>query len=1424
VLILNDLNVEVTSRPRMWAPTREATGSAARHGYRLQNPRGCRVRISLKAEVSMHIRLLLVVLATTLVTFGDPISWRDDFESGDFRGGQWKPGSDKAVVNKASADTGKFGVELLGNTSLEKSYNASGLRNLILSFACRTEWLDSEDRILVDWYDGDRWTRMGEAHGDEWKRVQFKLGKEAHNNPFLKVRIRLSTIAFKGVAYFDDIMISADTDGSRVPVPPADCVPPNEAVNVPVRMKLTWQAGIDAEGYEFVITSNASDVRKGRIERSGTLLKANSYRPGELAGGTTYYWQVNGYNKNGSVDGLVWSFTTTTQPVAGSAKPVANAGGPYAAQPGEVIYLDASGSTDPDDDIVAYDWDLDGDGEFDDALGPRHKLVEKRATARLVRVRVRDAAGATDVDTAVVSVKLDDVIDWMNEQNVSINKSTVRKISGSGWNGGAFSHRALTEDGHLAVRGSWGGKRMIGLSSKDVGPQPFGIDYALYMNDRKLEIFERGQQKGSYGGFRPGEELRIEIDAGDVIYWRENEELRRVEHALPRGGFAMHADIAIETPNAEIMNIRLVMPPPEPPRIAAYSAGDPDNLDTFYGAGDSFKIRFHRATDQAGFDKGQVLDQKMVDRLFSFSPAPGRRYEGSWVSPEIFLLTILEPSAVEPVIGGATVRVAGQRPILHSREALTADEAPSPPLDGHWGSVMVQWADGQGVRIDGAEVARENRREGWDAGARSFRKLVDGAYFETTVTSRGKSRMIGLVQEMGDYHFRALSHAFFLHGSGALEAFQAGAQRGSLGQYAPGDTLRIELHGREVHYLRNGKLLRKALIAPEDLPAHVGAFIQSPGGKFGETLLVLPDPPVPYISEFVASDPDASEAGFTANDTLTIIFDRPTTRPPTALEELFDFQPPLAGDFQGEWLDARRYRITGVGTAPGIGTQTVAPKGTIYHAGSQVAADSRAATLSGSYQHSRDPLPVKNISNTSGDADLWQLVNGSGMRGDTHDTDPGGMWLAKSARPEFQIDLGRVCSVDQLAIWNRNSGAGDAMGRVDLAVSLDGEIWAPVASLQLRAGTGTQPVAGDYVSVHSDCRYLRVSSQAPTAVGLSELRIFGRPAKTHLWGDPEMRATIANQQLEAVVQGGRLCELRNRATGAAFVRIDPASMPANLASLNFSAATTLQSATAESVTTLHTWPDGSHARMTWTLSGDELLLRTDAPLTRLPGIDIVNQRLVTLDFHGYGHTRGRQGRQRPLALIEGKEGGWIVLGDPMGSFDRQPEALATSARELRIRAYSGDWQTTLTPYRAGFPLTPVGKRASWTRDLTGHLLEPNNNVIPEETLLGPITDYAALTSAIAAGYRTIADCATIGMERAVKAGASVLLVDLADVPDAQYRYPIVPLMVRGLPEIDATFSLLDRDMGHPLGAFLLAPYRIGVSTFGQTLDLNKLIK
>jgi len=55
--------------------------------------------------------------------------------------------------------------------------------------------------------------------------------------------------------------------------------------------------------------------------------------------------------------------------------PTADADGPYTANEGSAIPLDASLSYDSDGDELSYAWDLDGDGEFDDATGIATSIV-----------------------------------------------------------------------------------------------------------------------------------------------------------------------------------------------------------------------------------------------------------------------------------------------------------------------------------------------------------------------------------------------------------------------------------------------------------------------------------------------------------------------------------------------------------------------------------------------------------------------------------------------------------------------------------------------------------------------------------------------------------------------------------------------------------------------------------------------------------------------------------------------------------------------------------------------------------------------------------------------------------------------------------------------------------------------------------------
>ena len=84
--------------------------------------------------------------------------------------------------------------------------------------------------------------------------------------------------------------------------------------------------------------------------------------------------------------------------------PVADAGGPYTVKPGRRVVLDASGSADLEGDDLTYAWDLDGDGQFDDATGPTATFRANRPPGSYpVAVQVSDG-DESSIDRTVVEI------------------------------------------------------------------------------------------------------------------------------------------------------------------------------------------------------------------------------------------------------------------------------------------------------------------------------------------------------------------------------------------------------------------------------------------------------------------------------------------------------------------------------------------------------------------------------------------------------------------------------------------------------------------------------------------------------------------------------------------------------------------------------------------------------------------------------------------------------------------------------------------------------------------------------------------------------------------------------------------------------------------------------------------------------------
>ncbi|MFT5127853.1 MAG: hypothetical protein ACI8W8_001460 [Rhodothermales bacterium] len=453
-------------------------------------------------------------------------------------------------------------------------------------------------------------------------------------------------------------------------------------------------------------------------------------------------------------------------------------------------------------------------------------------------MRVTGDDGASSIDSTTFFASND--VEFTAIVNLAVTGNDLTRPSGNGWTASAISVGTLEEDGYLEFPATLAGKAMVGLSQNDTASHFSGIEYAFYKNINRIELYESGVQKGSFGTFSTGDKFRITIDKGDVIYTHNSDVLRRIIGALPLEGFSYNADVAMEASGSAVQDVVLGIPAPESPGITDYEGFDPDNLDTAYGADDIVSINFHQKTDMGGYAQDQILSKAQVDQLFSFTPAPGDDYNGYWSHPAIFVVNILTPSAAAPAFGSATVQVAGTQPIYNSKVPLLATNDIG-TLAGHWGSVVVLWTNPVNVLIDGNKVTRPSSvGEGWNGGTASSRTFTGDGYMESIVTATGKNRMIGFSAADSDQHFSSLDFAIFLHASGSAEAYEFGVQRGNLGRYKPGDTIRLERSGGEMIYLFNGLLRRTTTVDPA-LGLKVDCSLNARGSVFNNTVLVLPD-------------------------------------------------------------------------------------------------------------------------------------------------------------------------------------------------------------------------------------------------------------------------------------------------------------------------------------------------------------------------------------------------------------------------------------------------------------------------------------------------------------------------------------------------------------------------------------------------------
>ena len=107
-----------------------------------------------------------------------------------------------------------------------------------------------------------------------------------------------------------------------------------------------------------------TQINAGASNTTGTFTAGAS----GLTASTQYTYRAFATNSAGVGYSTAANFTTAAPP---NQAPTANAGGPYTAAEGASVTLNGGGSSDPDGNPLTYAWDVDGDGQFDDATVSR---------------------------------------------------------------------------------------------------------------------------------------------------------------------------------------------------------------------------------------------------------------------------------------------------------------------------------------------------------------------------------------------------------------------------------------------------------------------------------------------------------------------------------------------------------------------------------------------------------------------------------------------------------------------------------------------------------------------------------------------------------------------------------------------------------------------------------------------------------------------------------------------------------------------------------------------------------------------------------------------------------------------------------------------------------------------------------------------
>ncbi len=144
-------------------------------------------------------------------------------------------------------------------------------------------------------------------------------------------------------------------------------------------------------------------------------------------------------------------------------------------------------------------------------------------------------------------------VEWTSLVNVVATGNTIQKPSEalSGWNAGAVSSLSIRSgDGYVqATIDALNTLRMFGLGNGNDSVHYRDIEFAAYLDDDTLRVYESGLYKATDGTMAVGDTVRVAVEGGHVKYYH-NDRLFYTSTVMPR--YPLLLDTALHTPGGRI--------------------------------------------------------------------------------------------------------------------------------------------------------------------------------------------------------------------------------------------------------------------------------------------------------------------------------------------------------------------------------------------------------------------------------------------------------------------------------------------------------------------------------------------------------------------------------------------------------------------------------------------------------------------------------------------------------------------------------------------------------------------------------------------------------------------------------------------------------------------------------------------------------